>query len=262
MAVLEYHEGDSWQNTDGLGRIAYYSVSGYPTAKFDGRRQVVGADTGEISVYLNAYYMEMNYYASACTLNIYVDYDSTTRFLKVKARATKVDTFSNAHLRYAIAESYVPLGYPWGTAPDTLWSLRNVVRQMLPDYNGIVIPDSLLIGQSFVDSQTCIVDSTWYDKNCNVVVFVQRDDGYKPVFRSAKSGLFSTWVFGDASRDGIVDISDVVYLMNYLFVHGPGPNPLASGDPTNDCVVDIGDVVYLINFLFVNGPAPLKGCAW
>ena len=258
MAVLEYHRYDTFENTDGAGRIDYYGITGYPTAKFDGRRQVVGGSTGTFDAYVNAYYMEMSFYASACTLNIFVDYDSTTRFLKVKARVTKVDTFSNAHLRYAIAENHIPKDDPGWPYPY----LYHVVRKMLPDYTGIVIPDTLPVGQSFVDSQTSALDPAWDDENCYVVVFVQRDDGYKPVFRSAKSGLFSTWVFGDASRDGIVDISDVVYLMNYLFIHGPGPNPLASGDPTNDCVVDIGDVVYLINFLFVNGPAPLKGCAW
>jgi hypothetical protein len=63
---------------------------------------------------------------------------------------------------------------------------------------------------------------------------------------------------GDANRDGVIDISDVVYLINYLFIHGPAPVPLAAGDATCDGVVDVSDVVYLINYLFVGGPAPCK----
>jgi hypothetical protein len=63
---------------------------------------------------------------------------------------------------------------------------------------------------------------------------------------------------GDANRDGVIDISDVVYLLNYLFVGGPAPVPLEAGDVTCDGVVDASDLVYLLNYLFVNGPPP--GC--
>jgi hypothetical protein len=63
---------------------------------------------------------------------------------------------------------------------------------------------------------------------------------------------------GDANGDGVIDISDVVYLINYLFIHGPAPVPLAAGDATCDGVVDASDLVYLLNYLFAHGPAP--GC--
>jgi hypothetical protein len=63
---------------------------------------------------------------------------------------------------------------------------------------------------------------------------------------------------GDANGDGVIDISDVVYLLNYLFVNGPAPVPLAAGDANCDGVVDASDLVYLLNYLFVNGPSP--GC--
>jgi len=60
----------------------------------------------------------------------------------------------------------------------------------------------------------------------------------------------------DANGDGVIDISDVVFLLNYLFQNGPAPNPLPAGDANCDCVVDIGDVVYLLNYLFNGGPSP------
>ena len=72
--------------------------------------------------------------------------------------------------------------------------------------------------------------------------------------------LFSivTWIRGDANGDGAIDIADVVYLINYLFIDGPAPNPLDAGDANCDGTVDIADVVYLINYLFIDGPPP--GC--
>jgi len=261
---LEYHFGDFFENTDDSGRIMYYFSGSipFPTAIFDGIREVIGAEPGVLSEYLSVYYSEL-LNGSPCGLNIFVDYDSTTRILKVKSQVTAVDTFSNAHLRYAIAENHIH--HHWGSQ-YTLWldSLHHVVRKMLPDYNGIAL--SIEPGESFVDSQTCILDSAWNDKNCYVVVFVQRDgskDFDKPVFRSAKSGLFETitWIFGDANGDGTVNSEDIVYLINYLFVQGPSPNPQVSGDPNSDCVVNVADIVYLINYLFKGGPEPLGGCA-
>ena len=255
MAVLEYHLSDAYANTDGSGRWSYYCPGGgyIPNARFDGRDSVVGASS--VAQALAAYRAKYNAaltYASACTLSIFVDFDSTTRFLKVKSRTTKIDAFSNTRLRYAIAQNKV----------TSTWS--HVVRKMLPNYNGVVIPDTLSIGATFADSQSYTLSTSWTPRNCNVVVFVQIDNSVlpKPVLRSTESGLFPTWVYGDANKDGIADISDVVYLQNYLFLGTAAPKPLAGGDPNYDCNVDIADVIYLINYLFVNGPAPLKGCAW
>jgi hypothetical protein len=61
---------------------------------------------------------------------------------------------------------------------------------------------------------------------------------------------------GDVNRDGVVDGSDVVYLINYLFIGGPAPDPLELGDANCDGVVNSGDVVYLVNYLFIAGPPP------
>ncbi len=76
-----------------------------------------------------------------------------------------------------------------------------------------------------------------------------------PMFLS----LVYPYVSGDANGDGLIDIADVVYLINYLFISGPTPVPLEAGDANCDGVVDIADVVYLINYLFIDGPPPL-GC--
>lgn len=263
MAILEYHLSDSYQNSDGVFRADYYAIDYIPNANFDGRDSVVGASSvaWALSQYRSKYNAAMTY-PSPCSLNIFVDYDSTTRKLWVKARVTKVDAFSSARLRYAIAENYIP--YTWGEPPDTQQSLRHVERKMLPNYGGKVIPDTLQIGSAFVDSQSYTLSSAWTPRNCYVVVFVQKDDAgtVKPVLRSTESELFSTWVFGDANGDSAVDINDVVYLTNYLFVDGPAPRPPASGDSNRDCIVNVLDIVYLINYVFVDGPAPLKGCAW
>jgi hypothetical protein len=61
---------------------------------------------------------------------------------------------------------------------------------------------------------------------------------------------------GDVNADRIVNVCDIVYLINYLFIDGPAPNPLEAGDVNCSGLVSVTDVVYLINYLFINGPPP------
>jgi Zn-dependent M28 family amino/carboxypeptidase len=61
---------------------------------------------------------------------------------------------------------------------------------------------------------------------------------------------------GDANGDGKVTVSDVVYIINYLFKGGPPPGYLDVADVNCDSKVTISDVVYLINYLFKDGRPP------
>jgi len=82
------------------------------------------------------------------------------------------------------------------------------------------------------------------------------------VMQKVLDWLAAPWLYvnGDANGDGMVDIADVVYLINYLFLEGLPPIPMAAGDANGDCVVDIADVVYLLNYLFGEGDPPKPGC--
>ena len=72
----------------------------------------------------------------------------------------------------------------------------------------------------------------------------------------AREGAEPTTRRGDVNADGLIDVGDVVYLINYLFKSGPPPNLIQAGDANCDSNVDIGDVIYLINYLFKSGPSP------
>jgi hypothetical protein len=73
----------------------------------------------------------------------------------------------------------------------------------------------------------------------------------------------SPWDYrGDVNGDGKINASDVVYLINYLFIGGPAPVPtVLEGDVNCDGNVNASDVVWLINYLFVPGsPPPCRVC--
>ena len=68
---------------------------------------------------------------------------------------------------------------------------------------------------------------------------------------------FTFIIVGDGNADGKITISDVIYIVNYLFKGGPEPIPEVSvGDANCDDKVTVSDVIYLINYLFKGGPAP------
>jgi regulation of enolase protein 1 (concanavalin A-like superfamily) len=80
-------------------------------------------------------------------------------------------------------------------------------------------------------------------------------------FYLLKIDPLAQFVRGDGNGDGVVNTSDVVYLINYLFRDGPSPEPLIAGDANCDVSVDAADVIYLINYLFAGGPKPGCMCA-
>ena len=66
---------------------------------------------------------------------------------------------------------------------------------------------------------------------------------------------------GDITADGIVDISDLVGLVDFIFTGGPPPIPYElAGDLTCDVQVDISDLVGLVDFIFTGGPPPCDPC--
>ncbi|MDX9857313.1 MAG: S8 family serine peptidase [candidate division Zixibacteria bacterium] len=67
----------------------------------------------------------------------------------------------------------------------------------------------------------------------------------------------TTWVMrGDANNSATLDLSDLIYLVNHLYLGGPGTLTVQHGDANADLQSDLSDLIYLANFLFLGGPAP------
>jgi hypothetical protein len=70
---------------------------------------------------------------------------------------------------------------------------------------------------------------------------------------------FKTFKPGDANSDWKINIFDVTFLINYLYLEGPPPHQLA-GDVNGDCAINIMDISYLITYLYLSGSEPVAGC--
>jgi murein tripeptide amidase MpaA len=73
---------------------------------------------------------------------------------------------------------------------------------------------------------------------------------------SKARAMVGMYLPGDANGDRVVNVTDVIYLINYLFKGGSAPVPFLAGDANCDGAVTITDVIYLINYLFKGGPGP------
>jgi len=54
-----------------------------------------------------------------------------------------------------------------------------------------------------------------------------------------------------------IDISDLVYLVDWLYHGGPAPVCVDEADMDHDHAVTSGDVDYLVDYMFNGGPAPV-----
>jgi outer membrane protein assembly factor BamB len=82
-----------------------------------------------------------------------------------------------------------------------------------------------------------------------------------PMFRhdlkhSGCFGGYPSYQRGDANGDGVINVADVVYLVNFLYRSGDPPAPMDAGDANGDGIVNVADVVYLVNYLYRSGDPP------
>ncbi len=61
----------------------------------------------------------------------------------------------------------------------------------------------------------------------------------------------------DYDPGDVIDISDLVYLVDYMFTGGEEPPCFEEADMNGDEVIDISDLVWLVDYMFTGGPQPV-----
>ena len=109
------------------------------------------------------------------------------------------------------------------------------------------------------------IDSSFIGPINHLLFTTTEPEGYCPQYVSGEFPVLPYWP-GDVTFDGeLIDISDVVYLINYIYKAGPAPPHPISADVNNaipDGIIDIEDMMYLINYLYRFGPVPYPGDPW
>ena len=75
------------------------------------------------------------------------------------------------------------------------------------------------------------------------------------VYKIVRQCLF---LAGDGNGNGQINLTDIVYLSDYIFKSGIEPLPACRGDANGNGLINLVDLVYLVNFIYKSGLAPVK----
>jgi hypothetical protein len=110
---------------------------------------------------------------------------------------------------------------------------------------------------------SCQASHSWSATD-TYLIKVQAKDIYnaESEWSNAISASFEgyTYLCGDANDDIRANVSDAVFIINYVFLESVPPDPLCIGDVNGDDRTNVSDAVYLINYVFLEGPSPLEDC--
>ncbi len=149
--------------------------------------------------------------------------------------------------------------------PDTL--SQEVLSGLIPFHDPPIPPtQGLFTTLCFtLTDQTGLVqiDSTFILPINHLLFTTTEPEGYRPQYVTGEFPVLPYWP-GDATFDGRKgDVSDVVYLINYVYKSGPAPpHPISADINGPDRLIDVEDILYLINYLYKSGPEPLPGDPW
>jgi len=67
---------------------------------------------------------------------------------------------------------------------------------------------------------------------------------------------------GDVNLSGTITSADIIYVVNFIFITGPSPQPCTgAGDVNCSGSVTAADVIGLVNYVFKSGPEPCDICS-
>jgi len=170
--------------------------------------------------------------------------------------------FDSVTFREAIFDDSIRIA-----SPDTL--AENVLISLIPFHDPPIPPTQGLFTTlcfTLTDMTGVVqIDSSFIGPINHLLFTTTEPQGYCPQFIAGEFPVLPYWP-GDVTFDGeLIDISDVVYLLNYIYKYGPAPSHPISADINNaipDRIIDIEDVMYLINYLYRFGPEPYPGDPW
>jgi hypothetical protein len=145
----------------------------------------------------------------------------------------------------------IPTYYDILTAAEYTGSI-----QISLDYTDYAVDDSL-------ESELRLLHwdaVSWNDATDSVTTDLNRIHGTANSLSPFGLALPLQYTCGDADASQILNISDAVYLISYIFGGGPEPIPLLAGDADYNEIVNIADPVYLISYIFGGGPEPCVAC--
>lgn len=230
IAIVEYHNNDSYVNPAAVIRENYYDFPWFPTTYYDADH--IGYDDWATPSVHRSYYE--NRLSIPSSFSVSIDAELNEDVLSGNVSLDKVADYSgqNLVLHIAITESNIP--EEW----QGLSELDYVERAMFPNGNGTAVDFSS--GDNQIIEFSFDMDPSWVKENCEVTYFLQ-DNDTKEILQGDLIQVESLIV----SNSEIVDNGQHTY-----FYPNPAQNTLylSAKDPQEVKSISISDL--LGNLLF------------
>ena len=181
VAVLEHHDGDSYETMESANRVSYYNVQGFPTTVFDGTEEIVGGNASA-SIY-QAYIPPVeDAYAVTTPFDINMSWTQTGSTVDVAIDVEQVGAYTGSGVNvYLVAiESHIPENWLGMT------EVNEVNRDMVPNEMGTAL--TIMQNQTVTTNLSFTIDPTWVQANMDIVAFVQ-DPATRVVYNAIKTPL-------------------------------------------------------------------------
>jgi len=106
--------------------------------------------------------------------------------------------------------------------------------------------------------------SEWWEPEVGLVQWTEYAEGTRTysLVSFERLGLRRPFLRGDADTNLVVDITDAVQTLNFLFLGGPEPACEDAADSNDDGTLNISDGIHTLGFLFLgSAPPPFPGPA-
>lgn len=109
----------------------------------------------------------------------------------------------------------------------------------------------------YESGEPCTYMHSWSETGEHEIAVKARDNWFHESEIAHKEVFIDTYYHGDANGDYQVNILDILYLIQFLYMDGPQPEVYTWGDVDGNIVINIYDITYLINYLYHDGPPPM-----
>jgi hypothetical protein len=154
--------------------------------------------------------------------------------------------------------------FKWTTDPPAAW-------EESPEYYFLQISNAsnffnILHSENVWSTQAQVAAAGLFSEGFTYYWRVRGKDsvGNQSTYSTPSSFGYTQLICGDINSNGAVNISDLTFLIDYLFAipPGPAPNPTYLGSVNCDLSVNISDVTYLVAYLFGIPAGPAPCCAF
>ena len=194
-------------------------------------------------------------------MSVYADgyiSDPAYRLVDVTGDTTGLGfTINESHCRIAGTLNNLPL--PLNSSTNSVWAVTG--SNGLDGYGVMATMDSVT-GTYLM----YLGDGDWtihapYFENYTTPDPMEITIGEAPdTVRTIDLNYLQQYACGDANTDGNINISDAVYIINYIFRGGAAPYPYCAGEADGSGSLNISDAIYIINYGFRGGPPPVDDC--